>query len=93
MNVQSDTRTRILATARELFHSRSYADVGVKQICDTAHVQKGGFYYFFPSKRDLASAVLGYLEGIILLAKTQNDPEVIRILGPAIKSLRIEQLN
>ncbi len=200
MNVASDTRTRILTTARELFHSRSYADVGVKQICDTAKVQKGSFYYFFPSKRDLALAViddmaddwahgfvaeafdqnlpplerldyivdaayywqkaakdiegrvrgclfgnlalevstreevlrakliavfnktkerfrealeeavatgalapldtentaaamLAYLEGIILLAKTQNDPEVVRILGPAIKLLRVEQSN
>ena len=40
-----------------------------------------------------ASAMLAYLEGVILLAKTQNDPEVIRVLGPAIKSLRIELLN
>jgi len=39
-----------------------------------------------------ATAMLAYLEGIILLAKTQNDPDVVRILGPAIKSLRIEQL-
>ncbi len=200
MHVETDTRTRILATARELFHSRSYADVGVKQICDEAQVQKGSFYYFFPSKRDLALAViddmaddwahgfvaeafdqnlpplerleymvdaayywqkaardiegrvrgclfgnlaleistreevlrakliavfhktqdkfrdtldeavttgamapldtentaaamLAYLEGVILLAKTQNDPEVIRILGPAIQSIRIERMN
>ena len=200
MHLETDTRTRILATARELFHSRSYADVGVKQICDEAQVQKGSFYYFFPSKRDLALAViddmaddwahgfvaeafdqnlpplerleymvdaayywqkaardiegrvrgclfgnlaleistreevlrakliavfhktqdkfrdtldeavttgamapldtentaaamLAYLEGVILLAKTQNDPEVIRILGPAIQSIRIERMN
>jgi len=200
MNADADTRTRILATARELFHGRSYAGVGVKEICDTAQVQKGSFYYFFPSKRDLALAViddmaedwakgfvaeafdtdlpplerldymvdaayywqkaardiegrvrgclfgnlalevstreevlraklmavfnktkerfrdtldeavatgamesldtentaaamLAYLEGVIMLAKTQNDPEVIRLLGPAIKSLRIERMN
>jgi TetR/AcrR family transcriptional repressor of nem operon len=37
--------------------------------------------------------MLAYLEGIILLAKTRNDPEVIRVLGSAIKTLRIEQLN
>ncbi|HGG59669.1 MAG TPA: TetR/AcrR family transcriptional regulator [Gammaproteobacteria bacterium] len=196
----TDTRSRILDTARQLFHSRSYADVGVKEICDSASVQKGSFYHFFPSKRDLALAViedmaedwahgfvaeafdrdlppmerldymidaayywqkaakdlegrmrgclfgnlalevstrdevlraklmavfnktrdrfretmeeametgavapldakatadamLAYLEGIILLAKTRNDPEVIRKLGPAIKTLRIERMN
>lgn len=197
MNADPDTKTRILSTARELFHGRSYADVGIKEICDIAKVQKGSFYHFFPSKQDLAMAViddmaddwahgfvaeafdqnlaplerldymvdaayywqkaakdiegrmpgclfgnlaleistrddvlraklnavfekaslrfhetldqavelgeiaplnteatatamLAFLEGIILLAKTQNDPEIIRILGPAIKTLRIE---
>jgi TetR/AcrR family transcriptional repressor of nem operon len=200
MQFETNTKSRILTVARRLFHSRSYADVGVKQICDEARVQKGSFYHFFPSKRDLALAViddmaddwahgfvaeafdhnlaplerleymvdaayywqkaakdiegrvrgclfgnlalevstreeilraklmavfnktkgkfretleeavasgaiaaldadstaaamLAYLEGVILLAKTQNDPDVIRTLGPAIKSLRIELLN
>ncbi len=197
MNTVVDTRERILTTARELFHGRSYADVGIKEICDLAKVQKGSFYHFFPSKQDLAMAViddmaedwahgfvaeafdrnlppmerldymidaayywqkaakdiegrmpgclfgnlalevstrdevlraklnavfqkassqfhetldeaieqgqiapldaqatsqamLAFLEGIILLAKTRNDPEVIRTLGPAIKTLRVE---
>ncbi|MBA1446681.1 MAG: TetR/AcrR family transcriptional regulator [Chromatiales bacterium] len=197
MNAEHDTRARILSTARELFHGRSYADVGIKEICDLAKVQKGSFYHFFPSKQDLAMAViddmaddwahgfvaeafdqnlpplerldymidaayywqkaakdidgrmpgclfgnlaleistrddvlraklnavfdkaskrfhealdqavelgeippldseataaamLAFLEGIILLAKTRNNPEVIRDLGPAIKTLRIE---
>ncbi len=192
-----DTRSRILSTARELFHARSYADVGIKEICDIAEIQKGSFYHFFPSKQELAMAViddmaddwahgfvaeafdlalpalerldylidaayywqkaakdiegrmpgclfgnlalevstrdevlraklnavfqkassrfretlveaielglippldseataqamLAYLEGVILLAKTRNDPEVVRLLGPAIKTLRIE---
>ncbi|MBK6742953.1 MAG: TetR/AcrR family transcriptional regulator [Hydrogenophilales bacterium] len=194
---ETDTRSRILATARDMFHSRSYADVGIQEICEGARVQKGSFYHFFPSKRDLAlaviddmaddwahgfvaeafdlalppverldymidaayywqkassdlegrmpgclfgnlalemstrddvmrarlnavfdkardkfmtaldeavgigalaamdseataSAMLAYLEGVILLAKTRNDPEVILRLGPAIKTLRIE---
>jgi TetR/AcrR family transcriptional repressor of nem operon len=198
MSVTVDTKERILSTARELFHGRSYADVGIKEICTLAKVQKGSFYHFFPSKRDLAMAViddmaddwahgfvaeafdealppmerldymvdavyywqkaaknlegrmpgclfgnlaleistrdevirarinavfakasapfhealeeaveigeippldtqatatamLAYLEGVILLAKTRNDPEVVRLLGPAIKSIRIEQ--
>lgn len=37
-----------------------------------------------------AQAMLAFLEGVILLAKTRNDPEVVRILGPAIKTLRVE---
>jgi TetR/AcrR family transcriptional repressor of nem operon len=197
MRTDPDTRTRILTTARELFHGRSYADVGIKEICELASVQKGSFYHFFPSKQDLAMAViddmaddwahgfvaeafdprlpplerldymvdaayywqkaakdidgrmpgclfgnlaleistrdevlraklnavfdkasarfhetlteavergliapldtaataqamLAFLEGVILLAKSRNDPEVVRMLGPAIKTIRIE---
>lgn len=197
MNAETDTRSRILTAAREMFHGRSYADVGIQEICEAARVQKGSFYHFFPSKRDLAlaviddmagdwahgfvaeafdqnvpplerldymidaayywqkasadlegrmrgclfgnlalemstrddvmrarlnavfdkardkfratldeavaagavaamdteataSAMLAYLEGVILLAKTRNDPDVIQHLGPAIKTLRIE---
>ena len=195
-----DTKQRILSTARELFHGNNYADIGIKQICDAANVQKGSFYHFFPSKRDLALAViddmaddwaqgfvkeafdldlppmerldylidaayywqkaakdiegrmpgclfgnlvlevstrddvlraklsavfdktklrfehtlqqavdtgaispldtdltaqamLSYLEGMILLAKSRNEPELIQRLGPAIKGIRIEKLN
>lgn len=58
MNSPLDTRRRLINTGRELFHSRSYGDVGVKEICAESGVQKGSFYHFFPSKRDLAVAVI-----------------------------------
>jgi len=197
MNQQLDTRERIINVAKERFHARGYADVGIKEICDNASIQKGSFYHFFPSKEDLAlividefaedwasgfvaeafdpnlppmeridylidgayfwqksvkekngqipgclfgnlalemstkndvlraklnavftiakakfkktldeaiianeikplntqltaEAMLAYLEGMILLAKSENDPEVIYKLGPAIKTIRIE---
>lgn len=53
-----DTRSRIIDAAKIKFHSRSYADVGIKEICDSAEIQKGSFYHFFRSKRDLALAVI-----------------------------------
>ena len=53
-----DTQQRILEAARELIYARSSADVGVAEICARAGVQKGSFYYFFASKRDLILAVL-----------------------------------
>ena len=53
-----DTQQRILQVSKSLFHNRSYADVGIKEICDKAQIQKGSFYHFFPSKRDLVSAVI-----------------------------------
>jgi TetR/AcrR family transcriptional repressor of nem operon len=58
MNTPTDTRQRLLDSARELLHSRSYGNVGVKEICDVAGVQKGSFYHFFPSKQELVLAVL-----------------------------------
>ncbi|HEC05970.1 MAG TPA: TetR/AcrR family transcriptional regulator [Thiolapillus brandeum] len=197
MSTPNDTRQRIIEAAKNRFHDRSYADVGIKEICESAKVQKGSFYHFFPSKRDLvlavidefsrdwadgfvaeafdpaippldrldylldaayfwqksvktvkgrmpgclfgnltlevstqddilraklnavfrqaksrfqdtleeaveqgaippldtektAEAMLAYLEGMILLAKAKNDPEVIYELGPAIKTIRID---
>ncbi len=58
MNKTIDTRQRIINTSKSLFHNRSYADVGIKEICDKAEIQKGSFYHFFPSKRDLVLAVI-----------------------------------
>ena len=58
MNIAVDTKSRIIEVAKERFHSRSYADIGIKEICDGASIQKGSFYHFFPSKRDLALAVI-----------------------------------
>ena len=58
MVAQADTYDRILHAARELFHARSYADVGVAAICEQAKVKKGSFYHFFPSKQELTLAVL-----------------------------------
>lgn len=36
-----------------------------------------------------ADAMLSYIEGIQLIAKTRNDAELLRKLGPAIKSIQV----
>jgi len=58
MKTSTDTRQRIISAAQELIYTRSYNEVGVQEICDRADVKKGSFYHFFPSKSDLALAVL-----------------------------------
>ena len=58
MNRTTDTRQRILESARTLIYASSYADVGVAKICDDAGVKKGSFYHFFPSKSDLTKTVI-----------------------------------
>lgn len=58
MTPSTDTQQRIVDAACELIYARSYADVGVAEICERAGVQKGSFYHFFPSKGALMEAVL-----------------------------------
>jgi TetR/AcrR family transcriptional repressor of nem operon len=58
MGRKSDARPRILEAAARLLTSRSYASIGVAEICSEAGVPKGSFYYFFDSKLDLAKAVV-----------------------------------
>jgi len=36
-----------------------------------------------------AQAMFAYFEGVMMLAKTQNDPEVLRKLLPAMAQIRI----
>ncbi|PKB69453.1 MAG: hypothetical protein BZY77_04995 [SAR202 cluster bacterium Io17-Chloro-G5] len=61
MGRTSDARRRLIDSFIELVHARSYADVGVNELCEHAGVKKGSFYHFFPSKRDLALAALDEL--------------------------------
>lgn len=81
----NDTQQRIVDAARELIYARSYADVGVAEICEHAGVQKGSFYHFFPSKRDLTLAVLdahylSFKEHMIDRAFATDVPPMARLL-------------
>jgi TetR/AcrR family transcriptional repressor of nem operon len=58
MGRTSDARDRILRAAAVLFLTRSYNAVGVDEVCATANVRKGSFYHYFPSKTQLAEAVI-----------------------------------
>lgn len=52
------TKDRLIDSAAQVLHLRSYGSVGVDELCERAGVRKGSFYHFFSSKRDLALAVL-----------------------------------
>ena len=56
MGRTSNTKERLLQVAFDLIWQQSYGSVSVEDICDRAKVKKGSFYYFFPSKCDLAVA-------------------------------------
>lgn len=56
MGRTSNAKERLLQVAFELIWQQSYGSVSVDDICNRAKVKKGSFYYFFPSKSDLAVA-------------------------------------
>jgi len=58
MGRTSDARNKILDAGRALIEQRGYSSLGVAEICATAGVPKGSFYYFFESKQALALAVI-----------------------------------
>ncbi|MFE2647272.1 TetR/AcrR family transcriptional regulator [Streptomyces nigra] len=58
MGRTSDARNKILTAARSLLERRGYSALGVAEICKTAEVPKGSFYYFFESKEALALTVI-----------------------------------
>ncbi|MEV5544308.1 TetR/AcrR family transcriptional regulator [Saccharopolyspora shandongensis] len=58
MGRTSDAREKILSAAQSLIELRGYSALGVAEICKTAGVPKGSFYYFFDSKEALALAVI-----------------------------------
>ena len=47
-----------MKSAGALLHEKGYNALGISEICDRAGVNKGSFYYFFPSKRKLALDVI-----------------------------------
>ena len=72
----SDAKERLITSALELVSERSYANVGVQELCEHSGAKKGSFYYFFKSKQDLM------LEALEHQAQVVNS----RILIPAFSS-------
>jgi TetR/AcrR family transcriptional repressor of nem operon len=61
----SDTRTRLVLAAMRLFWEKGYNSTSIADVLQTAKVNSGSLYYFFPGKSDLLAAVLDmYHDGI-----------------------------
>ena len=60
-----DTRTRLVLTAMQLFWEKGYNSTSIADVLQSAKVNSGSLYYFFPGKSDLLVAVLDmYHDGI-----------------------------
>jgi TetR/AcrR family transcriptional regulator, transcriptional repressor for nem operon len=58
MNPSSDTRARILQTARSLFYTHGFGATSLGDLARASGVPKGNFYYHFPTKDDVLLAVV-----------------------------------
>ena len=53
-----DTRQRLVFTALRLFWEKGYGSTSIAELLQSANVNSGSLYHFFPSKQDLLLAVL-----------------------------------
>jgi len=58
MGRTSDAKDRLINSAKELIFMRSYSAVGINELCIHAGVQKGSFYHYFSTKREMMLEVL-----------------------------------
>lgn len=56
----SETRTRLVETARRLFAERGYGATSLADLRSAGKVHSGSFYHAFPAKLDLLKAVLAH---------------------------------
>jgi TetR/AcrR family transcriptional repressor of nem operon len=54
----SSTREQVLEHATALIRERGFRATSIGDLLERAGIQKGSFYYYFPSKEDLGHAVL-----------------------------------
>jgi len=54
----NSSRERILACAEEIILRKGYSSTSIEEIIDSAAITKGGFFYHFDSKTDLAEALI-----------------------------------
>jgi AcrR family transcriptional regulator len=63
--MNTDTRSRIVMTAMELFWEKGFQSTSVADILSRSQVHSGSLYHFFPGKQDVLAAVLeAYRDGI-----------------------------
>ena len=55
--METDTRTKILSAAREIFSRKGFAAARMQEIADHAEINKGLLHYYFKSKQLLFRAV------------------------------------
>ena len=93
----NETRDRIVYAAMVLFAQKGYGSTSVADILQSAQVNAGSLYHFFPGKQDVLMAVLtAYKTGIepMLLAPAWKDvPDPIDRVFALLESYRARLLS
>lgn len=81
---QSDTKQRILQTARELFATKGVQQTSLQEIADRLGITKPALYYHFASREDLVRSIVTPLleDGEQFIARMEQRADV-----PAIELL------
>jgi TetR/AcrR family transcriptional repressor of nem operon len=58
MHTNTNIKESLIQNAVAQISARSYASVGVQELCELSGVTKGGFYYHFKSKEELTLAAI-----------------------------------
>lgn len=77
------TRQAIINAAVEQFRAVGYGNTALSDIIDRTQLTKGGFYYHFPTKEDLAAAVIDHANTV--LQKELDD--AVAAPRPALENL------
>jgi TetR/AcrR family transcriptional repressor of nem operon len=90
------TREQVLNHAASLIRERGFRATSIGDLLERAGVQKGSFYYYFPSKEDLGHAVLDRwieeLRGrLIDYLRSPEGPPPLERIGAALDGFLSEQ--
>jgi AcrR family transcriptional regulator len=79
--VPAATRDRIVTAAMDLFLRKGYGSTSIADVLQTAGINSGSLYHFFPGKQDLLLAVLDMYHGgireMLLEPAWRNVPDPI----------------
>lgn len=94
--MNSDTRAKIVETARDLFWEKGYNSTSVSDILSRTQLHSGSLYHFFPGKQDVLVAVLEWYRdniepGLLAYAWTGVDDPIDRIFA-LLNGYRIQLL-
>jgi TetR/AcrR family transcriptional regulator, transcriptional repressor for nem operon len=92
----TDTRTKIILTAMELFWEKGYTSTSVADILSRSQLHSGSLYHFFPGKQDVLVGVLEFYrdqidEWLLAPAWAGVDDPIARIFA-LLKGYRIQLL-